>query len=1290
MKPNQKLLLPLLCILLQGLWLPAQSQYRFEQLTAEQGFSQSITYELAQDSFGNIWTATEEGVVRFNSQETFRYHTYVGLPANYNNRIRTICIDRDQNIWIGAENGVALYYPEQDAFQLLGDKNSEQPHLVRTIITDQNNQLWIGAYNGLWRYLPEDRTLARVADIINIESLYADEGQLLIGAPSGLFSLRLSDQQLTTLLEKGAPLVSSILRRGNQYLVGTKTSGLFRADVNFQQITKLPIAIGNSPVNVLLPQKAGSIYVGTDGSGLWELDENFEPKRVFRNNVDEAYSLSSDGVYDLLLDREGILWVATYGGGVNMLNPVRNNFYHLTHRTNTQASIAHPFSRAILEDDEGRIWFGTKNGISIWSRGTNTWRHLLQEGPYEGAITMALTEDEETVWAGTYNYGLFRINKKTLAVSAYPLEIKENQEGKIFTCKMDQAGDLWLGGINGPVQRVSKEGEITNFAITQTKSIIPARDGGVWVAGRSGLSRIKNGQPESITALNPSQEGFRYTTINCILEKEDGALLLGTNGAGLIFYDPNTETVQSMDMRDGLPSDIVQGILMESEEVVWLSTTKGLVRLQLEPDTSIQIFDQTDGLLSTEFNYGSFAKLRNGQMLFGGVEGVTLFDPKKIKEETTNPLVVFEEFRLFNQVVSPGEGPLTEHLNSVDQLVLKHRQNSLTINFAGVSHVAPAKVQYRWKLDGLTEEWSAPSTSRQTNFTNLAPGEYIFRVQAANRDGYWGPERQLAIIVTPPWWATTLAFIIYGLLGIAALLGLLRISALFINKRNAEQQIAFFNNITHELKTPLTILLSSLEGMTNDETASSEQAKTKIQSTVKRLTALFEQLLNFHKVTAGNNSNGEVNPFMPAAHIRELTDGFQPLLRERELSLEVINHTVPAIFYYNKEVFDKIIFNLVSNAVKYSKPGGAITINIARDKHGDLQLEVKDQGIGIPSDQQKHILNQYYRARNAMNSQLPGTGLGLMMVKSMIKQEGGDIRFTSTENVGTTFFLELKNQEARYQPTVQEGAASPDELNELSELVELKSAKILVVEDNDELRELLVKRLGVHFTVSEASNGIEGLEKASEIFPDLIITDLIMPEMDGMEMCRAIQEDINLNHIPIFMLTVLHNSRQKVESIKNGVSEYMEKPINFNLLLAKISNTLTWRQKMRQRYGQQVEIEQAASHRQDRESQFINELEQFVLQEVADENFSVQDLCKYVGMSRTSLYMKLKNLVDLSPQDFIIHTRLKYARQLLTEGEAHIKEVAYRCGFSNPKYFSTSFKKKFGESPRSFRKKLEN
>ena len=454
-----------------------------------------------------------------------------------------------------------------------------------------------------------------------------------------------------------------------------------------------------------------------------------------------------------------------------------------------------------------------------------------------------------------------------------------------------------------------------------------------------------------------------------------------------------------------------------------------------------------------------------------------------------------------------------------------------------------------------------------------------------------------------------------------------------VRRRNAERQIDFFNNITHELKTPLAILLASLDEATEQGGASAGEANRKIRKTTKRLTALFDQLLNFHKASSAGKSR-HVAAFAPGERAGSLTERFDPLLAERELRLTVHDAAAPEVFHYDQSIFDKIVFNLVSNAVKYSRPGGHIEVSITGVGE-ELELRVQDDGIGIPADQQRFILKEYYRARNAVNSQLPGTGLGLMMVKSMIEREGGNIRFESEEGRGTAFFVRLKDRGADLaRARVQSEGAREQHPEPAAD----PANHILLVEDNDELRGSLATRLRQHFRVTTASNGRQGLAKASETFPDLILTDLIMPEMDGMELSRAVQADFQLNHIPIYLMTVLHNSNQKVESIAAGVSEYLEKPINFDLLLAKINNTLNWRKQMRERYAAQDEAEQAALHRSERENVFIEQLETFTRRKLSDATLSVQDLCQEMGMSRTSLYMKMKNLIDLNPQDFIIHT----------------------------------------------------
>jgi len=778
------------------------------------------------------------------------------------------------------------------------------------------------------------------------------------------------------------------------------------------------------------------------------------------------------------------------------------------------------------------------------------------------------------------------------------------------------------------------------------------------------------------------QNDLTYTTVTALSEPNNEELAITTNGGGLLIYNWENETYQHLNLSNGLPSDVVQGLLFEqSTGIFWLSTARGLAQVKRRgKQYEVKVFDRNDGPASTEFNYGSFAALSNGLLAFGGTEGVTVFDPKEISNQREIPQVIIEDFKVLddkNTSFNPRvAGPID----------LTYKQNTVSISFAGVLHSNPEKVSYSWRMEGLNESWSELSKEETINFSNLSSGDYKFSVRAANRDGVFSEPAFISICVASPWYATPFAYLVYLLILAALIAGLVRMSNILIKKKNADEQISFFNNITHELKTPLSILLSDLEN--SSEQGQSNNADRKVKSTVKRLNTLFDQLLNFNKVTSGHYQAGEVKEINLSEYIQRITDNFNPLLKKKNIKVELENQWSDEYFYYDKSALDKICYNLISNAVKYSKDNGEIKISFTPKANNVLQLIVADKGIGIPADQQKSILSRFYRGRNAINSQLPGTGLGLMIVKNLIDRDKGSISFESTEGEGTTFKLSLHNKPELFKPRYEEDFAVKEE-EEKEKTAEFSDAKILIVEDNDELRRSLSERLGVHYQVFTASNGKEGLEKAGEIFPDLILTDMIMPEMDGMEMSHALSENINMNHIPVFMMTVLNSTQNKIESVEEGIAAYMEKPINFPFLLAKIRTTLQRQRKLRQRYLRQTEVKTAAKFRNERDAEFIDDLEKFVLEKVREESLSVHDLCRHVGMSRTALYMKLKNMVDLSPQNFIIHTRLKYARQLLTQGGANVKEVAYEVGFSNPKYFSTSFKKLFGQSPTSFLKSLK-
>ena len=1269
----------------------------FQQLSGKSFSTQSITYAVQQDSLGNLWVASEEGVLKHDSKDFQVYNSYQGLPENISNRTVALCVDSHNDIWIGSERGVSFLNKNRDQFELITSGNL-QPTLVKIIEEGNDGNMYVGGYNGLWRIENKNKKFKteRIVKDINVQTIEFYKDFILLGTSKGLYSYHIYTRKLQSIsLQSKNQNITFVGGFEDFILVGTKTGLILQLDAQFSKISEINLLQDiQIPINDIIQDDLHNFYVGTDGKGLYYLDKDFEIIDHYQDNQDSKNSLSSNGIYDLELGQENILWIATYGGGINYNDANQELFTKIQHKIRDKNSIVENFTRAIAKDRNGNIWFGTRQGISVWNKKNNNWYHFenFNDSDFPDII-LSLESDNNLMWVGTYNHGVYAVDINTLKVEK---DVPVINLKSVFNIFKDNSNNIWFGGIDGNLIQMSSKGDVKSFPIQQIKYITESKKTGlIYAAGRYGVFKIdpiKN-EFENISQIQSNQKELSYSNINHLEIDEDERLIIATNGAGLIIYDQATNKISRLNINSGLPSDIIQSIIIEEKNNYWLGTARGLAHTILKAnDTIINVFDKQDGLASTEFNYGSVAKLNKNLYAFGGTGGVTIFNPSEVKDKNYTPDLVFDEFSLFNKVIQPEEEPLEKHINETKSIHLKHNQNSVEFKFTGISFSTPSKIKYSWKLEGFDKNWSKPTETNFANYTNLSPGEYSFKVKAYNKYGILRSYRDIGLIISSPWWATTQAYVIYCMIVILLIWLIIHVTSVIVNKKNADEQIHFFNSITHEIKTPLAVLMSSLNNFSNQD-EDSEKINKRIKTTVKRINSLFEQILNFHRISAHRKSNIRIAKIDIYAHLEKLIADFEPLLEEQNLKVKFYNNWGNKHFYYDREVLDKAVMNLLSNAIKYSNVNNIITVELHKSMSKDLIIKVIDNGIGIPKEQQKFILKKYYRARNVINSQRPGTGLGLVMVKRLLEKTGGTISFKSKEGEGTVFNLQLKNHKAKYKLKKEHknvvAKATIKEPNEKELEKKSLDRKVLVVEDNDELRLSLVSSLKTYFEVIEAENGKIGLEKAAEHYPDIILTDLIMPEMDGMEMAQALKKDIGLNHIPVFMLTVLQNSDQKIESIESGVAEYIEKPVNFEFLLAKISNTLQWQEQLRQKYIQEGDATILDNHRNEHQKEFLQDLEATVIENIENNSFSVHDLAGAMGMSRTSLYMKLKNLVDLSAKDYIIHTRLKFAKQLLIEESISIKEVAYRSGFSNPKYFSTSFKKFYGKSPSRYLEELK-
>ncbi|MQP25653.1 helix-turn-helix domain-containing protein [Flavobacterium sp. LMO8] len=1251
-----------------------QESVIFEKLNFENNDIQSIVYSISDDIDGNLWFATEEGIIRYNSKETYLYDSNKGLPKSISNRVYSVLRDKNNSIWIGSTNGIAKYNNEKDVFDSIPNEGKKIDR-TNALVFDNKNTIWIASDNGLW-LCDQNKKLKNIVPNIRVFNLFAYQGAIYYTSTLGIFKLTYNNGNIVNKPLNGKITDASVLKIINsKIIVGTKIGKLYKSDLSNVSFNEFQISQKLSGLRIRdIECKDNQYYFATDGVGIFVTDANFKLKKHHFFDNDKQNNLTSNGVYDIFFTND-ITWIATYGGGVNYYSRNKQLFTIIKHQINNSNSLANNTVRSILEI-KNEIWFGTKNGISIFNVSSDNWTHLFN-GKDEIILSLAYLNDY--VFAASYNNGLYKINKSNRQIqNIYNPKLHPKGVQNIFKVFIDAKENIWLGGIEGNLTVIQNDNTIIHYPINDVRDINWYQNK-ILAVGRNGVHLIDHKQKKyfKFKIFDTERLKYNFNTINTVVV-DNNNIILGTNGSGVLFYDGAKKSVFKIDKSNDLSSNVVQGVIKYDANSYWISTTKGLSNLMISPtDTIIKNFNKTDGISSNEFNYSAFLKLKNGSVAFGGVEGVTIFDPKLIKPRKILPKVVFEDFLIDNDVVKDTD-ILPKHINQVQEIDLYYKQNSFGFKFVGVLQGYSSKVKYSYMLEGFDQNWSEPSSKNFANYTNLNSGQYIFKVKATNEQGDFGPVKTVIINISSPWYASFLAYLIYIILLVAAIYALINIVKIFEIKRNKEEQIDFFNNITHEIKTPLAILLSTIEEANTEE-------NLRVKSSIERINNLINQMLNFQKFSI-DSSDVQISKIKLNDFIFNLMQDFKPLLNEKKLKITFENNFQNEIFYFNEEYLTKILFNLISNAIKYSHENNEIIIVLNTLEKGRLGIKVKDFGIGIPKSAQKNILTKFFRAKNVANNQFSGSGLGLMIVKQIVDKTEGKIAFKSTEN-GTTFKISLFNFEKKYNESAIIKVESTDfEVTE--EIQKFSDKKILLVEDNDELRSYLVRTLENYFLVYEAKNGQEGFDLASKIFPDLILTDFMMPVLDGLQFSKKILEDINLNHIPIFMLTALHNTIHKKESTEIGITEYIEKPISIAFLLAKITSTFLWQEKLREHFIHQNDISIAGKNKNENENEFLIKLENIILEKIKDESFSLQDICNVVGMSRTSLYMKLKNLIDLSPQDFIIHTKLKYAKKLLIEGNSNIKEIAYSSGFSNPKYFSTSFKKAFGVSPSEYIKNL--
>lgn len=1092
----------------------------------------------------------------------------------------------------------------------------------------------------------------------------------------------------------------------------------------------------------VVEDNAGNIWLGTDHGGVNLIDKkDFSIQYLVHDDEDEK-SVGQNSVNAMYKDDTGIIWIGLFKKGVSYFHEDMFKFRHYSRRVNNPRSLPFNDVNCFEEDRRGNIWIGTNGGGLIYfNRKENSFRQYRHNpaDPHSLSADIIVSlhlDHEDVLWIGTYHGGLNAFDGKRFKRyrhdPANPASLADDRVWEIFE---DSDLNLWVGGLEGGLDLFHRDkGVFEHFKAEDGKSIhsnyisaiVEDRDKNLWIGTAYGVDvyNRKRGTFRHIVNIDNGPSSLSHNNVLCLYIDSRDWIWVGTR-EGLNLYDGAADSFRIFRKEDGLASNVVLTILEDDRGNLWLSAPGGLSNMIVsmdsisgEPAFYFRNYGVSDGLQGREFNENAALKTSGGELLFGGANGFNIFHPGDIRENASLPRVVLTDFQIYNHSIAVGEkvngrAPLPVSIGETDHIILKHMENMFAIEFAGLSFFHPAKNLYQYKLEGFNDDWiQTDGKMRRAVFTNLDPGDYFFRVRGSYDGRVWSGDVTLKLTVLPPIWRSNLALIFYvGLIFCCLALARRAILERERNKHKLEAErrearrrhaldlmkIRFFTNISHEFRTPLSLIIAPVDRLISQ--TKDEHLRLQYQTigrNARRLLNLVNQLLDFRKLEAQELRLAPIQGDI-VAFVKELSLSFSDIAEKKKIDFMFNSKTGPLIMRFDPDKIERIVFNLLSNAFKFTPEGGSVAVEIEAPANADgswVEIKVRDNGIGISPDKQKKIFERFFQDDLPEEFINQGSGIGLSITQAFAKLHGGKIRVESEVGKGSCFTVSLPYAAGakRQEEEVKLGLLSTPPL-EVKPSALRKNGKdvILLVEDNEDLRFYLKDNLKSCFNVLEAPDGASGFQLTLEARPDVVVSDIIMPGMSGMELCRKIRSEEPVSRTPIILLTAKSSEEEKLEGYAAGADEYITKPFNFEILLFKIRNLID-RRKQENRF-KFIEIQPNEVEATSMDEELIKKAVEAVEQRMSDPDFSVEELSRELGMSRVNLYKKLLSLTGKSPIEFIRAVRIKRAAQLIEKTQLSISEVAYQVGFNNPKYFAKYFKEEYHMLPSQYaarKKKLHN
>lgn len=1337
----------LLLILVTLLTKAQSTDIQFRTISPQGGFTYSAVKTIAEDANGLIWFGTEHGAFRYN---TLKMQKYIhlqddphSLPADH---VLHILKDQSGKMWFATYGGLCFFNDAQQNFVTV--KLKEEPGVrlnttLREVLQNKNGDFFtlhrtqfcqLNFSDSIFQTLP--LRLDENDDVL-MHAFFDSSDNLWIGTNKGyVYYSEPPYQNFRTFSHQQNASVRSLCKDNNTLWIGYEWGGIDH--VNEQGLlidhydekntgnTQLP----HNRVRQIIKDADNRIWVATY-NGLLVIDKN--GTRTIRKN--QYSKLPHNSVYSMFLDSHKSIWVGTWSGGLGYHSPYDSQFLHFNKDGNTGSMNSNVVS-SFAEDGDGTIWIGTENGIlNCFNRDQKSFTsHVLQRtNTGTSNIKCIVSDQHNRLWIGTLSNGLWYFDKQNQSFKQ--LDIFDEDIVNLYTILPDEKG-LWLGTYGTGLyyydfetrkNTVFKVNATDPNAISSNQIRVIFRDsyGGLWIGTHSGLNYKPKGSNNFTRYYYNSTEGQRISNneIFAIQEDRSGKIWVGTGGGGVDCYDPNTRRFTNLSPEDGLAGYNVYGILIDNRENLWFSTDNGLSCYHPR-DKKFTNYSQEDGLQGNQFNPGAAYKCRNGNMLFGGPNGFNLFAPDLIINNPTPPKIIITDLIINNKKIdATHDSPVPQAIPVAKTIKLNHFQNSLTFEFITNNYIHSQKNQFRYRLRNYENNWQEAGNEERATFTKVPPGTYTFEVTGSNNNGVWANSpTQLEVVIRPPFWLTWYAYLFYLLL-LAAIFWSIRKEIILrkelknqlllerVQRENEEKlhqmKLQFFTNISHDFRTPLTLILSPLENMLSEEEFAPKTIEnlTMIQRNAKRLRRLIDQLLDFRKLEFNKAVYTPVQTDLIDL-CRDVCYDFEGYARDKTIFFSFESALSKIELEFDPDKIDKVLFNLLSNAFKYTPEKGTISLSVevanaetftqTFDYSTDpipigkvIAIQVKDSGPGLVTEELPRIFERFYQSENIQNQ---GTGIGLHLCREYVKMHQGTILVKSApgEGIRFTVLIPVRNEgKVGGKQKKQNWQAPQNDPDEEIISGEKYIHSILVVEDNLEMQKYIRNLLNDEYRVLVAGNGTQGFEMANELYPDLVISDIMMPGIDGFELCKRLKEDIRTSHIPVILLTALSDTEKRISGLKTGANAYLTKPFDNKLLKAQISNLLVARKRMQEAFAESQEKWEEDTNLMPPDKKLMDKAIEIVDKHILDVNFTVEQLAEELNMSRSSLHRKMRALTNQSATEFIRYIRLKKAIKLMKEGNYNIDEIGYAVGFNSHSYFSQCFKKQFDKTPSAYMNDLK-